>query len=167
QEMSAALLDHVRDAIQFEGQYRDPDLLATPHPGEIDASMVARMEKMLAGVRDAVNDKQNLRYFLGCYLTEPKSHVFFDAPESGLGPAAFSRLLKRDGARLDLKSRLLYLGEQFFLNGNALTTTDADHSALRQLADARELPGGKNIDWSRTLCELLHRAYCDGFVHTE
>lgn len=167
QEMSAALLDHVRDAIQFEGQYRDPDLRETQHPGEIDAPMVARMEKMLAGVRDAVGDKQNVRRFLGAYLTEPKSHVYFDAPENELGPAAFARAVKRDGIWLDLKTRMLYLGDEFFLNGSAIATNGADGSALRQLADARELPGGKGIDWSKTLCEWLHRAYRDGYVHIE
>ena len=167
QELSTALLDHLRDEVHFDGQYRDPDLRPSRRPGEINAAMTARMERMLAAVSHAARDKATLRRFLGGYLTEPKSHVYFDAPEPRLGLTAFSRRVKRDGARLDLKTRLLYLGESFFLNGVAISVGAADRAAWRQLADARELPGRAALSGSKAFYETLHRAYCDGYLHPD
>ena len=42
QEMSTALLDYLRDQMTLEGQYRDPDLEAVRHPGEIGRAGLAQ-----------------------------------------------------------------------------------------------------------------------------
>ena len=166
QEMSAALLDFLRDEIQFEGQYSDADLITTKHPGEIDRDMIGRMEKMLVDVRKMAADEDQLQKFLGTYLTEPKSHVYFDAPEPELSLPTFRQAIKRGGIELDLKTRLFYIGERFFINGEALDVAAADNAALRGLADARKLNRDAMASADATsLAKTLYNAYRDGFVH--
>lgn len=166
QELSTAFLDFLRDEIQLEGQYNDADLKATAHPGEIDRDMIARVEKMLVDVRKLAADPDQLQKFLGIYLTEPKSHVYFDAPEPELSLPAFRQAIKRDGIELDLKTRLFYIGEHFFINGEELVVPAPDRAALRGLADGRKLDRNAlaGVDVA-SLAKDLYRAYRDGFVH--
>ena len=166
QELSTALLDYLRDEIKLDGQYRDPDLAFASHPGEIDVAMRRRIGKMLEDVQEAARNEQHVRRFLGSYLTEPKSHVYFDAPEPLLGEPAFRRMTSRNGVSLDLKTRFLYLENLFFMNGNPFAAGTGNAITFRQLADTRKLSAklvaGKQ---STAFYAALYRAYADGFLH--
>ncbi len=166
QELSTALLDHLRDEIKLDGQYRDADLAPARHPGEIDAAMQQRIGKMLMDVQDASRNKEVVRRFLGSYLTEPKSHVYFDSPEPIMSAAAFRRMSGRNGIKLDLKTRLLYLDGMFFMNGNVFASNADDGADLRQLADTRGLPAALLAGrGSPVLHAALYGAFVDGFLH--
>ena len=62
--------------------------------------------------------------FLGRYLSSPKPHVVFRPARS-----------RGDTVRLDPKTSLLYYGERFFINGEALSVRHP--RLLRELADRR------------------------------
>ena len=141
QDLSVAFLDHVRDAIQLTGQYADAGLIVTTHPAQIDAEMQRRISRLLREVQNASRDVAAVRRFTGCYLTEPKSHVVFDTPHSTLAKGAFSKLAKRFGVELELKTRMLYDDQEVFLNGAARIPTPDLRIALRELADKRSLAG--------------------------
>ena len=166
QELSTALLDYLRDEIKLDGQYCDPDLAFASHPGEIDVGMRRRIGKMLEDVQKAARNEQHVQRFLGSYLTEPKSHVYFDTPEPMLGGPAFRRMISRNGIRLDLKTRFLYVENLFFMNGSPFAAGANNNSAFRQLADTRvlsaELIAAKR---SAEFHAALYRAYADGFLH--
>lgn len=162
QELTVALLDHLRDALTFTGAYADPGLVPTTHPGYLDAAMQKRLTAMLRGFQAATRDPGRLRQFFGRYLTEPKSHVFFDAPELPLTARAFARAAGQRGVRLDLRSRLLYDDQGFFLNGEELVVEPAREPALRRLADDRKLPAAA-MD-KASACAALYDAYLDGYL---
>lgn len=169
QELAIAFLDSLRDEIALDGQYTDPDLRATIHPGQLDAKMLTRMTKLLRGVGTAAGKQERVRQFLGCFLTEPKAHVTFDPSEPVMSKSAFWRAARNAGVALDLKSRLLYAGKVFFLNGDALETNIGDEALLRLLADDRVLtPVALTAAFARktadTLAATLYRLYCQGAI---
>ena len=67
--------------------------------------------------------------------------MFFDPPARTLSLADFTRRAARGGVALDLKSRLLFSGTMFHINGETHVPPAAARPALRRLADARVLHG--------------------------
>lgn len=163
QELAHAYLDFVRDEIELTGNYEDRDLKPTAAPGTIDADMERRMTAMLHGVTKSMASTALQRRFLGRYLTEPKSHVTFDAPDP-MAPAAFMRLVARHGIELDLRSRLLSLRGQFFINGEILEVPRADKSGWQRFADTRALDAPALARMSAASRQLLHNLFLDGYI---
>ena len=165
QELSIAFLDHLCDAPPLSGHYADPDLEPTRHPAHIDAAMQQRISHLLFDIQKATRDAQTIRRFIGCYLTEPKSHVIFDPPETPLSAGAFRKLAMRYGLELDLKTRILYDDEYIFINGAAHTPVPGAAPNLREFADQRLFSASAfaKIE-SKPMRAFLHDRYRDGTV---
>jgi 50S ribosomal protein L16 3-hydroxylase len=127
---------HLQDTLKLEGRYADPDLRLQKHPGEIGRAMLDQIEGMIAKIKWK---RRDIAEFAGRYLSEPKPNVFFDAPEAPLSRAAFNKQANRAGVALNPKSRLLFVGTRFFINGEVFTPAAAEVAALTQLADRRRL----------------------------
>ncbi len=136
EELAHAFLMHLQDTVTLEGRYADPDLRRQRHPGEIGRPMLAQIEAMIARVKWS---RRDIAEFAGRYLSDPKPNVFFDPPAVPLGAAAFNREIKQSGVALHPKSRLLFIRERFFINGEAFAPAPGQVAALRQLADQRSL----------------------------
>ncbi len=160
QELAVALLAFVQDEIALDGIYEDPDLRPTAEPARIDPALDARIARMLAPVRW---DRSLLERFVGCFLSEPKPHVFFDRPPRPLPQARFAQGLARRGLRLDLRSQMLYDDRWVFMNGDAVAWPGSGGDSLRTLADRRVLPPLPNP--APELLGLFHGWYRNGFAH--
>jgi 50S ribosomal protein L16 3-hydroxylase len=136
EELAHGFLMHLQDTLKLEGRYADPDLRLQTHPGEISRAMLAQIEGMIARVKWS---KRDIAEFAGRYLSEPKPNVFFTAPDAPLSRAAFYKQANKTGVSLDPKSRLLFAGGRFFINGEALTPAADETPALKQLADQHRL----------------------------
>lgn len=159
QELAEQFLVYLQDRITVDGLYADPDLKAQKHPSEISAAMLHQVEQAIKPVRW---DKQDIANFLGCYLSEPKSHIFFDTPEPRLGLAKFKQALHKSGVALSLTSQMLCHVGWIFINGEAHRPPQSDYPWLRTLADDRVLPGQANV--SAELITLLYQWYLDGYI---
>jgi 50S ribosomal protein L16 3-hydroxylase len=159
QELAEQFLVYLQDRIEVDGMYADPDLKTQKHPSEISAAMLHQAEQAIKQVRW---DKEDIANFLGCYLSEPKPHIFFDAPERPLSLAKFRQALQKQGVKLDLKSQMLCHAGWIFMNGEAHQAREGDYLLLRSLADRRESPALK--DCSAELIELLYQWYLDGYI---
>ena len=165
QELSIAYLDHMRDELKLSGQYADPELKSTHQSAQIDAAMQRRIANLLGDVQTAARDKAAINKFIGCHLTEPKSHVIFDPPETTLNEGTFCRLAIQRGLELDLKTRILYDGEHIFINGDAHVPTLGSWPFLREFANRRVLAGTDIANLkSKSLLAFLYEYYCDGAV---
>jgi 50S ribosomal protein L16 3-hydroxylase len=155
-ELGAAFLDWLHEHGLPEGDYRDPGLRPARRPGELPASLVAFAASVLDRVRWTRGDVER---FLGEYLSEPKAHVVFVA-------GAERRALARSLVRLDAKTRLLYRGRRFFINGESFTVPGRIEGlrelADRRVADGRRLAGARLhaliSDWTRLGYAHLERA---------
>ncbi len=188
QELTTAFIDYLYDELRVDGQYLDPDLRPTVAPGEIDANMLQRVATMLNPLQQATSNKSMMARFLGCYLTEPKSHVYFDAPEDCISSGAFTKAVKPKAARgvsLDPKTRLLYDDDHIYLNGEIwldrssvndventtrnttrnLATVNDEYAAWQSLSDARTLASARLSSLSPAALEKFYKAYCDGYLH--
>jgi 50S ribosomal protein L16 3-hydroxylase len=132
-ELGAAFLDWLHSRGLPDGQYRDPGLVPAARPGRIPGEMVYFVKAMLGRIRWSGRDVER---FLGEYLSEPKPHVVFR-------PGRGARALARSAVRLDAKTRLLYRGRQFFINGEAIELAAGKAAALRELADRRMASGAR------------------------
>lgn len=159
QELSEQFLVYLQDRIEVDGMYADPDLKAQKHPSEISAAMLRQVEQAIKQVRW---DKGDIANFLGCYLSEPKPHIFFEAPEHPSSLAKFRQAIKKHGVALDLKSQMLSHDGWIFMNGESHQANEADYLLLRSLADQRELPAQTNCP--AELEELLYQWYLDGYI---
>jgi 50S ribosomal protein L16 3-hydroxylase len=154
EELAHGFLMHLQDTLRLEGRYADPDLRLQRHPGEIGRAMLDQIEGMIA--RIAWN-RRDIAEFAGRYLSEPKPNVFFDAPVAPLRRAGFIKQANRAGVALDPKSRLLFAGKRFFINGEAFSPGADEIAPLKQLADRRRLSpplpaalGERLYDWYET-----------------
>ena len=163
QDLSIAFLDYLSDAPPLRGQYADPDLRATRRHAQIDTAMQRRFAHLLLNMQDASQDAATIRRFVGCYLTEPKSHVVFDPPDLLRSAIEFGKLAARYGLELDLKTRMLYDKEHIFINGEAHTPVHGAEKNLRAFANRRLLSAASfaQVD-SKPLRAFLYAQYCDG-----
>jgi 50S ribosomal protein L16 3-hydroxylase len=159
QELAEQFLVHLQDRIEIDGMYADPDLKTQKHPSEISAAMLHQVEQVIKRVRW---DSEDIANFLGCYLSEPKPHVFFEGPEPALSAAGFRQAAQKHGLRLDLKSQMLCHAGWVFMNGEAHLPTRRDYSVIRALADERDLSCLPEI--SAESAGLLYQWYLDGYI---
>jgi 50S ribosomal protein L16 3-hydroxylase len=158
-EIAQGFLDYLRDAVAIEGHYSDRGARRAAHPGELPAPLVEHVARTLQRIRWSGRDA---RLFAGRLLSEPKAHVFFEPPARALTLAAFTRLCRKSGIALDARSRLLFSGTIFFLNGEPFAAPADARALLRRLADARSLPAG--LDAPASFWRAAHGAYERGFI---
>jgi len=161
QELAEQFLVYLQDRIEVDGMYADPDLKPQQHPSEISASMLCQVEQAIGRVRW---DKEDIANFLGCYLSEPKPHIYFDAPHPRVSLAKFRQNIQSCGVKLGLKSQMLCHAGWIYMNGEALYAGKRNYPLLRVLADERELPPWEEC--ADELLELLYQWYLDGYIFT-
>lgn len=159
QELAEQFLVYLQDRIKVDGMYADPDLKTQKHPSEISTAMLHQAERVIKQVRW---EREDIANFLGCYLSEPKPHIFFDAPERPLSQAKFRHAIQMHGVKLDLKSQMLCHAGRIFMNGQEHQVSEHDYLLLRSLADRRESPALTGC--SAGLTGLLYQWYLDGYI---
>ena len=152
QELGVRFLEFLADHLALDGMYRDPGLRPTTHPARISDEWLMQSGATLNRITWS---RRTVLRFLGCYLSEPKPHVFFERPARPLGFADFSRQAAARGVELDLKTQMLYRQCDFFVNGSACTTAPAGAATLRRLADRRRLERTPRLD-AQALRWLYH-----------
>ncbi len=164
-ELSHAYLDFLRDEISPEGLYQDADLEVTRNPGAIDLDMQSRLVKILSRVTHASATPDMMKRFAGRYFTEPKSHIYFDAPKATMSAQTFSQKIIARGVALDLKTRLLFVDILFFINGQDLAVPSKDRPIWRTLANVRKLSADEVTQLSENSFSLLQNLVNDGYLH--
>jgi 50S ribosomal protein L16 3-hydroxylase len=160
QELGAEFLGWMQERICLDGLYADPDLTLQENSAEIGPKMVDQIEAMLSAIRWS---RKDVTEFVGEYLTEPKSHIFFDPPDKPLSRKRFDTAVNKHGYALDARTLLLWSDAGFYLNGEPVEFDPADRSALADLAHRRTLGPGQVL--SVGLLDLLYQWYEDGFAH--
>lgn len=173
QELATEFLGYMQDklnqdAINITGMYQDADLNLQEHPAEISQDMIAKVAAILKNIQWS---EQDVGDFLGTYLSEPKLDVIFDTNKK-IGQSNFNKKLITQGIALDLKSQMLFIHNQFYLNGEAVAFSDKSAAVLSKLADYRQLnPSDIHQEpLDEKLQQQLYTWYLAGFldfVHTQ
>jgi 50S ribosomal protein L16 3-hydroxylase len=154
-ELGAGFLDFLHERGLPPAEYRDPGLAPARHPGEIPARLVEFARSVLDRIRWS---RRDIERFLGEYLSEPKPHVVFTPP-------ARRRPIARSRVQLDKKTRLLYRGARFFINGESVAVKASSGRILRELADRRAAEGARLA--GAGLAGLISKWHRLGYVRLE
>ena len=158
-ELGAAFLDWLHERGLPDADFRDPGLRPTTSPGEVPRELIEFTGRLLERIRWSTRDVER---FVGEYLSEPKAHVVF---EPGVGRPATREELRHATVKLDAKTRLLYRGRRFFLNGESFESSARNAMVLRELADRRAVQGARLA--RTTLAGLILRWHRLGYVELE
>ncbi|HEY2628380.1 MAG TPA: cupin domain-containing protein [Usitatibacter sp.] len=161
EELVHGFLDFLRDRLAPVGHYGDPGERPVRHPGAIPPRWMGHAAQAMRAVRWSDRD---IRAFAGQFLSEPKSHVYFTAPKRPLSRAQFERRAASSGVALDPRSRLVFSGTMFFLNGDEVRVPAPARKTLRRLADHRGLEAP--VRAPRSFWDAAHEWYLRGFVKT-
>jgi 50S ribosomal protein L16 3-hydroxylase len=158
-EIAREFLGYLQEKVAFDGLYADRGARPPRHAAEIPGTMV---EHALSAVGKIRWRKRDVAHLLGSYLSEPKPHVVFPRPRGPLAPARLASRLRARGARLDPRSRMLFCGADFFLNGERSEAAPRERELLARLADERSLPPGVRLPG--TLSSRFHAWYLAGWL---
>jgi 50S ribosomal protein L16 3-hydroxylase len=161
QELGEAFLQFMSDTIDLPDRYSDPELAMSKRPAEIGAAMIEKIAEQIAKIKFTKND---IQIFLGEYLSEPKSSVFFQSPEKPLTPKKFAASAQKSGLSLMLKTQMLYQGNHIFVNGESFSTNKVDGAILKKLADQRALLATDLSACSPDVWEAFCIWYEDGWI---
>ncbi|WP_230370464.1 winged helix domain-containing protein [Paludibacterium denitrificans] len=121
--------------------------------------MVEQVSQILARVQW---DQHTVSDFLGHYLTEPKAHVFYDAPDDALDEEEFAAQAQQQGVVLDRKSQILFDDSNVYCNGERLDVETVDKACWHQFANWRKING--NVI-EQSMMPLLYEGYLAGYWH--
>ncbi len=154
-ELAARFLDWLHERGLPDATYADRGLAPTTHPAALPREMVRFTKELVDRIRWTEKDAASV---LGQYLSEPKPHVVF-------APRRPGRPLRRALVTLDAKTQLLYLGDEFFLNGERLRLRGRDAALARELADRRRVEGARLA--RSGLRDLVYDWRAAGYLHFE
>ncbi len=158
QELAAHFLDYLQDNLRIDGMIEDAGLPLQAHPAQLPPFLMDKFSRVLSRVRWNAAD---VRRFAGCYLTEPKPRVVFSRPRRVLNLQSFVKRVMKRGMRLALPTRMLYEGQQIFINGECHSLKDTQRDVLVGLADTRASPA---FAPDAATAQLTYAWYCAGYV---
>ena len=161
QELASQFLIYLEDRIADDGRYNDADLSMQANPAQISAAMLSKVGRVLRNISWTSGD---VTEFLGRYLSEPKALVVFSPPHRVLSQFAFTRAARRNGVELSLASLMLYGNAMLFINGESHKTAKSIPSALRRLADTRQL-SAHMVPAQGMVIDMLYRWYRAGYIY--
>lgn len=151
---------------QFEEyDWHDPWLKASDRPGEIPEQLLAALTRQ---VLQTFPNRKALRSAIARVLSEPAPSAVFATPRPAPTLRGFSSAAKRHGIALSPASRLLYVDQAFYINGEAVSTplTVSAGTALRDLANHRRLSAAqvKRVIQDPSLADCLLQMARAGWI---
>lgn len=141
----------------LSGMFRDKGQPATTEPAALPETLVS---SALAAVQKIEFNERMAARFLGCWLTEPNSLTVFPIAED---MTDIEDVIADNGCiGLDRRSRMIYRGNDVFINGEALDIKA--NALLKKLADTRRLDAADLKKASETTLTLLQEWMDDGWV---
>lgn len=159
QELMVQFLVYMQDRISEDGWYQDPDLHVQNNPANISTAMFRQAKKIVNKIKWQDIDLEN---FLGIYLTEPKSHVFFSRPLKPLSQKSFIQHAGKNGVQLDLKSRMLVRKNNVYLNGEVYEMSIGIRHSLKNFARDHKIAPFNALNAEAG--ELLYQWYKYGYI---
>jgi 50S ribosomal protein L16 3-hydroxylase len=161
QEIADGFLDWIGATSELYGRLEDPDLTATTTPARVPKIY---QREIFAAIEKLQMDRSAMKQFAGCFATDVKPQIVFDAPDAPMLRAAFGKAAVSKGVVFAPATLCLYDDEFLFINGEAFVIK-GDAAFWRDLADARQsLVSAKQV--SETI-DALYAWYCDGWLRVQ
>ncbi len=152
--------DYAEHAIP-RGRYSDRGAAVTARPAALPARMTQQIHGELARHKPGRADTER---FLLRYLSEPKATTLFDTSIKTLPPKQFQRRATARGLKLDRRTRIIYSNAAIGINGEWIKLPPAAMTAIRTLADQRELSALQAQRAPAAAWVLMHGWYHAGWI---
>ncbi len=163
-EIQSKFLDFIQDhLITNENEiYKDPNLAPQKNPAEISSNMTKAMRNIVDRLRW---DKSSINHFIGQLLSEPIESSIFETRRP-LSPKAFEKRIVNKTLKLNSKTRMLFIKNNFYVNGEFIKIDKKYTPFLKQLANDREISLESTLNKSdlNALGIVLLPLYVAGFV---
>ena len=136
-EIQSKFLDFIQDHLitNINEIYKDPNLTPQKNPAEISSNMTKAMRNIVDRLRW---DKSSINHFIGQLLSEPIENSIFETRKP-LSLKAFEKSIVHKTLRLNSKTRMLFIKNNFYINGEFIKIDKKYTSFLKQLANDREI----------------------------
>ena len=136
-EIQSKFLDFIQDhLITNENEiYKDPNLAPQKNPAEISSNMTKAMRNIVDRLRW---DKSSINHFIGQLLSEPIESSIFETRKP-LSLKAFEKSIANKTLKLNSKTRMLFIKNNFYVNGEFIKIDKKYTPFLKQLANDREI----------------------------
>ena len=163
-EIQSKFLDFIQDhLIANENEiYKDPNITPQKNPAEISSNMTKAMQNIVDRLRW---DKSSINHFIGQLLSEPIESSIFETRKP-LSLKAFEKRIVNKTLKLNSKTRMLFIKNNFYVNGEFIKIDKKYTSFLKQLANDREISLESTLNKSdlNALGIVLLPLYVAGFV---
>ncbi len=158
QEIADGFLDWIGATSELDGRLEDADLTATTNPARVPKIY---QREIFAAIEKLQMDRSAIKQFAGCFATDVKPQIVFDAPDEPMLRSAFGKAAASLGVAFAAATMCLYDDEFLFINGEAFVIK-GDAVFWRALADERHTlvsakQAGETVD-------ALYAWYCDGWL---
>jgi len=162
--LAAFLAEAADDPGGADPRFTDPGRRSAGRPARLPEDLQETLSGWATHWRP---DPKRVDRFVGRFLTEPKPSVWFD-PTKAMPAGAFVRRVRREGIRLDRRTRMLWRNNLLFVNGESIETDSGSRQPMRRLADVRYLEPARfqsiTSDTS-SVFQLLHAWHAAGWLH--
>jgi 50S ribosomal protein L16 3-hydroxylase len=157
--------DRIDDQTSPQELYTDIGTRPESHPAFIPAKLTQKLEQW---ARAANPSKEDIKGFIGRYLSEPKDSVWFESPKRPLTIEKFFAKARVKGMRLHRASRLLLrvnntgIGQAFF-NGQEQSFAGDSLKYVSKLAETRFFVAPPQLERTE-IGTYLYQAYTNGWI---
>ena len=163
-EIQSKFLDFIQDNLitNKNDLYRDPNLNLQKNPAEINSNMIKKIQRIVNQLRWNTNSINN---FIGQLLTEPIEGAVFQTSKS-MTVEVFIKDLVKKPLKLNPKTRMLFIKNNFYINGELIEADKKSIMYLKQLANDREISikSALNKKDLNALGIVLLPLYLSGFI---
>jgi len=163
-EIQSKFLDFIQDNLitNKNDLYRDPNLNLQKNPAEINSNMIKKIQRIVNQLRWNTNSINN---FIGQLLTEPIEGAVFETSKS-MTVEVFIKDLVKKPLKLNPKTRMLFIKNNFYINGELIEADKKSIMYLKQLANDREISikSALNKKDLNALGIVLLPLYLSGFI---
>ncbi len=163
-EIQSKFLDFIQDNLitNKNDLYRDPNLNLQKNPAEINSNMIKKIQRIVNQLRWNTNSINN---FIGQLLTEPIEGAVFETSKSMTAEVFIKDLIKKP-LKLNPKTRMLFIKNNFFINGELIEADKKSIMYLKQLANDREISIKSTLNKKdlNALGVVLLPLYLSGFI---
>ena len=163
-EIQSKFLDFIQDNLitNKNDLYKDPNLNLQKNPAEINSNMIKKIQQIVNQLRWNTNSINN---FIGQLLTEPIEGAVFQTSKS-MTVEVFIKDLVKKPLKLNPKTRMLFIKNNFYINGELIEADKKSIMYLKQLANDREISikSALNKKDLNALGIVLLPLYLSGFI---
>ena len=163
-EIQSKFLDFIQDNLitNQNDLYKDPNLNLQKNPAEINLNMIKKIQQIVNQLRW---NAKSINTFIGQLLTEPIEGAVFEASKP-ITLEIFKKDLIRKPLKLNPKTRMLFIKNNFYINGELIETDKKSVVHLKQLANDREISVKSTLNKKdlNALGIVLLPLYLSGFI---